>query len=83
MPRYRFYLLTKPDHIRNYETAECDSDSDALAEAEELGAKHPWIEIWCGKRMIHRWAPPGKTVGAMPSTSSPRTAHRGRRAGFS
>jgi len=58
MPTYRIYVLDQTNHIRSYKVAECYSDSEAIAAAEELRKEHPWIEIWCGDRMVRQWRPP-------------------------
>jgi len=62
MSAYRLYFLNATDNIHDYRTVECDSDGDAVAAAEELRIEHPWIEIWCGVRMVHGWRPPANRV---------------------
>ena len=57
MPVYRIYTLTETDLIANVQEVDCADDAGAIATAEALRSEHPWVEIWCGARLVRRWLP--------------------------
>jgi hypothetical protein len=58
MPIYRIHILTRTDLMADSREVEYDDDAAAIAAAEALRPEHPWIEVWCGGRMVRRWEPP-------------------------
>jgi hypothetical protein len=56
MPFYRFYLLTMNDHIALRREAACDDDAHAIAQAAEVIANYPAVEVWEGERRVIRMA---------------------------
>ena len=54
MPEYRFYTLTRDDHIRGVPTTvTCANDQEALRKAAEMVDGHD-IELWTGNRRVSR-----------------------------
>ena len=56
MPFYRFYLLTTNGHIALGREADCENDAHAIAQAAEVIAHYPAVEVWEGGRRVIRLA---------------------------
>ncbi|PDT75092.1 hypothetical protein [Bradyrhizobium sp. C9] len=60
MAEYRAYFMSPDGKIIGGRAFILENDRDAITLAEHLVGTAP-IELWCGNRMVHRFAPREKT----------------------
>ena len=60
---YRCYFTDANDRILAFEQIECADDAAGVLKVHELLAtsKYNVAELWQGKRLVGKWAPPAAT----------------------